>query len=86
MATPNYGQVTVTGTATQIVGATGRRTVTIKNTDAANKIRLGDSAVAASTGHELAAGENITLSASGGVAIYGIAVTSSCVVTFLEEV
>lgn len=85
MAKLNYGQVSVTGTATVILAAGPRRNLTIKNIDAANFIRVGDASVGAATGYELGPKESITLSAVEGIAVYGIAVTSNCNVTYLEE-
>jgi len=84
-AAPNIAtnRITVMTTAVQIVAArTGRKRLTIRNTDAANDIYLGTSGVTTTTGHLLPKGQEIVLFTEA--AVYGIGTTTT-VVTFLEE-
>lgn len=59
---PISNQVTVTDVATQVApNRAGRNTVTIKNTDGANSIYVGNEDVTASTGLEIGPDQGITI-------------------------
>lgn len=78
-------QVTVTTTATQIIGARqGRVSVTITNLGATD-VYIGDASVVSNTGHLLngAKGASITLPATNP--IYGITGTGSQRVSVIES-
>jgi hypothetical protein len=80
-------QISVGTTATLIIAATkpntSRQSVTIYNTSGAT-VFIGGSTVTTSTGHGIVAGGSLTLAVSG--AVYGIVVTSTSTVSYIEVV
>lgn len=78
------GQVTVTTSATLIVGlGVGRRRVTIKNTHATVTMYAGNSGVTVGNGMEIKAGESESFIVRAPV--YGIAASGTLVACYADE-
>lgn len=71
-----------TSAATICGGSTGRRSVSVRNTDTLISVYVGVAGVTSSTGYLLKAGESLTLQTSALIA--GVAASGSPVVCYLE--
>jgi len=77
------GQVSVTSSGTQIIAANANRGgILIYNTDSTNAVFIGGANVTASNGHELPAGQAISLPYQGS--LYGIVASASVTVSYIE--
>lgn len=77
------GQVTLsTSSGTVCAASTGRRVVTMRNTDASISVYLGATGVTTSTGYLVKAGESLTLTTTATIA--GVAASGSPVVCYVE--